>query len=135
MKFFSITQPRIHSSIFVKFRRILVNYILLRTIEKCRIHSPNFPRVFKCPSCFITVYNTLLRLLYFKDLFTKRKVTLPSWLTPAGGQETAQVYNLAGQLNARLYSKGVETIRRVTLPGVITSEKVNPPARVTLARR
>ena len=43
--------------------------------------------------------------------------------------------------NALLHSKVLETIRqltwtrRLTLPGVFTREKVNPPTRVTLARR
>jgi len=78
------------------------------------------------------------------------RVTLASGSTPAGRQKIARVYkkNFTGRVTLqpetifpRLHSKGMETIGkltrvgRLTLLGVFTREKVNPPARVTLARR
>ena len=76
------------------------------------------------------------------------RVSLASRLTLTEGQKIARVYKHKysvilqlnpGQLNAGFHSKGLETIRKLRrvggliLPEVFTREKVNPPARVTLA--
>ena len=94
--------------------------------------------------------HTISSILLLRACLRGGKVTLASGLTLAGGQKIARVYkkNFTGRVtlrqltcNVRLQSKGLETIRKLTrgggltLPGVFTREKVNPSARVTLARR
>ena len=79
-------------------------------------------------------------------LFTRRegcpsKRVNSSWrVKDSPGLQVEKPYN-PEQLNARLHSEGLETSRKstrvgeLTLPGVFAKEKVNLPARVTLARR
>ena len=64
--------------------------------------------------------------------------TLTSGLTLAGEQKIARVYkqNFTGRHTTRdNLMRGYARVGRSTLPGVFTREKVNPTARVTLARR
>ena len=55
------------------------------------------------------------------------RITLASGFTLAGGEKIARLY--------KQNSTGRVAFRKLILPGVFTREKVNPPAKVTLARR
>ena len=86
----------------------------------------------------------------FRPCLQGGRVTLASGLTLAGGQKIARVYkqNFTGRVTLQpgttscaVTLKGSGNNRKLTrvggltLPGVFTREKVNPLARITLARR